>query len=225
MASHSIHKLVEHQGRRWAQATQPLGAPRYRPCVVLSRLPYSGAHDVGTRVATRLDYGFFAREIVDEIAKEEGVQRDLVAGLDEHVENAIQRHVIDGFRQRRFGESDYVKAVTRVVSTLAHRGAAVILGRGAACIVSPEQALRVLVVAPVEWRRARLAEVRKVSAEEAASRLAVEDQERVEFHRRSFHFQQDDPTNYDLVVNTATLGLGPAASIIVETLHRRFHEA
>ena len=225
MASHSIHKLVEHQGRRWAQATHPVGAPRYRPCVVLSRLPYSGAHDVGTRVATRLDYGFFAREIVDEIAKEEGVQRDLVAGLDEHVSNAIQRHIIQGFQQRRFSETEYAKAVTRVVSTLAHRGAAVILGRGAACIVPPEQALRVLVVASAEWRRARLAEIRNVSVEEAATRLAVEDKERAEFYRRTFHFQQDEPTNYDLVVNTGTLGLGPAASIIVETLHRRFHEA
>ena len=224
MASHSIQHLVELQGRRWAQS-QPLGVKRYRPCVALSRLPYSGAHDVGSRVAARLDYGFFAREIVDEIAKEEGVQRDLVAGLDEHVENAIERHLIDGFRHRRFNESDYVRGVSRAVSTLAHRGAAVILGRGAACIVPPEQALRVFVVAPVEWRRTRLAEIRKVSAEEAAKRLGVEDQERAEFHRRSFHFQQDDPTNYDLVVNTATLGIGPAASIIVEALHRRFHEA
>lgn len=224
MASHSIQHLVELQGRRWEQS-QPHGVKRFKPCVVLSRLPYSGAHDVGGRVATRLDYGFFAREIVDEIAKEEGVQRDLVAGLDEHVENAIERHVIDGFRHKKFSESDYVRAVSRVVSTLSHRGAAVILGRGAACIVDPAQALRVLVVAPVEWRRARLAEIRKVSPEEAAKRLALEDQERAEFHRRSFQFQQDDPTNYDLVVNTATLGLGPAASIIVETLHRRFHEA
>jgi cytidylate kinase len=224
MASHSIQHLVERQGRRWAQS-QPLGVKRYRPCVALSRLPYSGAHEVGSRVASRLDYGFFARELVDEIAKEEGVQRDLVAGLDEHVENAIERHVIDGFRRRKFSESDYARAVSRVVSTLAHRGAAVMLGRGAACIVSPEQALRVLVVAPADWRRARLAEIRKVSADEAAKRLAVEDQERAEFHRRIFHFQQDDPTNYDLVVNTATLGLGPAAAIIVESLHRRFHEA
>jgi cytidylate kinase len=224
MASHSIQQLVEIQGRRW-ERSQPHGVKRFRPCVAISRLPYSGAHDVGARVATRLDYGFFAREIVDEIAKKEGVRRELVAGLDEHVENAIERHVIDGFRHRNFTENDYVRGVSRVVSTLAHRGAAVILGRGAACIVDPTQALRVLVVAPVEWRRARLAEIRKVAAEEAAERLRNEDQERVQFHRRSFHFEQDEPTNYDLVVNTGSLGLGTAASIIVETLHRRFHEA
>jgi cytidylate kinase len=224
MASNSTRNLVETQGRRWGQS-RPHGDKRYRPCVAISRLPYSGAHDVGTRVAARLDYGFFAREIVDEIAKEQGVQRDLVAGLDEHVENAIDRHVIDVFRRRKFSETDYVRAVSRVVSTLAHRGATVMLGRGAACIVEPSQALRVLVVAPLEWRRARLAEIRKVSAEEAASRLAQEDHERAEFHRRLFQFQQDDPTNYDLVVNTGSLGLEAAASIIVDSLHHRFHEA
>lgn len=224
MASHSIQKLVEIQGRRWAQS-QPLGAPRFRPCVAISRLPYSGAHDVGERVAARLDYGFFGREIVDEIAKEEGVARDLVAGLDEHVESAIERHVIDGFRHRNFSESDYLRGVSRVVSTLAHRGAAVILGRGSAFLLDPSQALRVLIVAPVDARRTRLAELRKISLEEASERLRLEDQERAEFHRRSFHVEQDDPVHYDLVVNTATLGRPAAASLIVETLHRRFHEA
>lgn len=224
MASHSLQKLVEIQGRRWAES-QPLGAPRVRPSVAISRLHYSGAHDVGERVAARLDYGFFGREIVDEIAREEGVARELVAGLDEHVESAIERHVIDGFRHRKFTESDYLRGVAKLVSTVAHRGAAVILGRGSAFLVDPSQALRVLVVAPVEARRARMAELRKISLEEATERLRVEDQEREEFHRRSFHLEQSDPVHYDLVVNTGFLGRPAAASIIVEALHRRFHEA
>jgi cytidylate kinase len=224
MPSQSIQQLVAKQGLRWAQS-RPESNQRFRPCVAISRMPYSGAHDVGGRVAARLDYGFFAREIVDEIAKEEGVRRDLVAGLDEHVSNAIERHVLDSFRHRKFTESDYIRGVSRVVSTLAHRGAAVMLGRGAACIVNSEQALRVLIVAPTEWRRARLVEIRKISEDEATERLRIEDQERAEFHRRSFNFEQDDPTNYDLVVNTGFLGTSTAASIICETLHRRFHEA
>ena len=109
------------------------------------------------------------------------------------------------------------------MSALAHRGAAVILGRGAACIVSPGRR------SGCSWSRRSVApraprrDPRRCPPREAASRLAVEDQDRVEFHRRSFHFQRDDPTNYDLVIEHGHPGAGgPAASIIVDTLHRRF---
>ena len=189
---------------------------------MIGRLHYSGAHEIGEIVAERLGYGLFASEIVEEIAKSEGVQRALVAGLDERVESAIERYVIDGFHQRKFAEGDYMRGATRVISTLAHRGKAVIVGRGAAAIVDPAQALRVLVVAPVEWRRARFAERNKLPAHEAAARLEDEDKGRVQFYRRNLHFAQDDPVNYDLAVNVASLGVGPSAATIVEAFHRRF---
>jgi len=216
--------LVGRQVRRWEE-WQSRASEHVRHVIAISRFRYSGAHVVAERVADRLGYGFFGSEIVDEIAKSEGIQRDLVAGLDERAANAIERYVIEGFRHRQFAEDDYVQCVTKLVSTLARRGQAVILGRGSVAIVDPAQALRVLVVAPFEWRRGRLAEMGKLSEEEASKRLRVEDEQRLEFHRRCFHFRQDDPLNYDLVVNTAALGIDAAAATVVEAFHRRFHEA
>jgi cytidylate kinase len=220
----SIEQLVEWQGRRWAQSRARLMEHR-EPCVVISRLRYSGAHDVGERVAAELGYGFFGSEIVDQIAKDEGVQRELVAGLDERVQNAIERYLVDGFRHRPLSEADFTRAATKVISTLARRGKAVILGRGAVAIVEPLHALRVFVVAPLEWRRARLAEVQRIAAAEVANRLSSEDAQRAAFLRRNFHFEQDDAVNYDLVVNTGSLGLDGAAATIIETFRQRFPDA
>jgi len=224
MPSHSIHQIVEMQGRRWARSQARITDHLY-PSIVVTRFPYSGAHELAAQVASSLGYGFFGSEIVDEIAKNEGVQRELVAGLDERVKSAIERYVIDGFHHRPFAEQDYMRAATRVISTLAHRGRAVILGRGAAAIVDPAHALRVLVVAPLEWRRTRLAETNRLTPREAAEQLAAKDKERAEFNRRNLGFAQDDPVNYDLVVNAASLGLGPSAATILEAFHRRFRDA
>ncbi len=219
--SQSIQSLVEMQGRRWAMsfghaATIP------QPSIAFARLRYSGAHEIAKQVADQLGFGFFGAEIVDQIAQDEGVSRDLVAGLDERVQNVIERYVIDGFRHRQFEESDYVRGVTRVVTTLARRGRVVLLGRGASAIVDPAHALRVFVVAPKAWRAARLIEMHPTTVRAADERIDLEDRERLEFNRRSFRVDPLDPLNYDLVVNTASLGIPASTATIVEAFRRRF---
>lgn len=217
----SIHRIVEAQAARWSRR-QPRADASPPAAIAVARLGSSGAHAVAERVARQLGFGFFGSEIVDAIANDEGVRRELVAGLDERVQNAIERYVIDGFRHRPFGEADYLRAVTRVVSALAHRGRAVMLGRGAAAIVDPTRTLRVLVVAPFGWRSARLAEREHLTEHEARERLALEDAGRRDFYRRSFGFDHTDPLNHHLVVNTAELGLEAAEHVVLAAYAKRF---
>lgn len=221
MARHSIGQLVEQQARRWEKAHQG-GTKTPKPCIALSRLPYSGATELAEKLAIRLDYGLFGREIVDEIAKEEGVNKGLVAGLDEHAEGAIERHVLDGFRRRNFTESDYLRDAVRIVSTLGLRGHTIVLGRGGASILPAENTLRALVVASTEWRRARFIKVHNVSEAEATERLEREDVGRREFWKQSFDVDHTDPTLYDVVVNVETLTTEGAADIVEAAFRRRF---
>jgi cytidylate kinase len=184
-------------------------------------LPGSGAEELGHCLAEKLDYGFFGIEIVDQIAREAGVQRHLVAGLDEQERSLIDRHFSDVFRPERFTQSDYLRHLVRVVVTLGGRGMAVILGRGSPFILSGERALRVLVVAPRSARIRRLAQVEGTSEEEAARRLSEAEAERREFLEHHFQVNPDDPTLYELVVNTEMLGIEGAAEVVVDAHRRR----
>ena len=220
-----LQQLVEYQVHRW-ELERRKGTPLHpAPCVAMSRLPGSGAASLGRRVAERLGYGFFGIEIVDTIARQQGVQRELVAALDEHVRSLIDRFVADSFRSRPFREGDYLRQVVHTVATLGQQGMAVILGRGSAFVLPPGQALRVLVVAPREARIEHLAKERSLSREQAEERLAREEGERREFNRYHFDVDPDDASLYDLVVNTATLGQEGAEELIVAALQRRFPKA
>jgi len=99
---------------------------------------------------------------------------------------------------------------------------AVILGRGAAFILSPARALRVFVIAPTSARIDRLAESRGLSHEQAAEHLAEEDAKRREFFRHQFGAAIDDPLHYDIVLNTGTLSIDAAVDVIVAALECRF---
>jgi cytidylate kinase len=222
MTPHSIEVLIDRQMRRWNLKQASEGPSLPPPCVALSRLPHSGAGEIGRRVAERLDYGFFGREIVDQIAGEQGIQRRLVAGLDERIHGTIDRYVADAFRVHAFTESDYLRHVVRVIVTLGNRGMAVIFGRGAVFILSPARALRVYVVAATAARIDRLAESRGLSHEQAAEMIGEEDAKRREFFRHQFGVAPDDPLHYDIVVNTGTLTIDAAVNVVLEALRSRF---
>ena len=222
VAAETYRLLADRQMRRW-ELQHRIGAPaRPLPCVAISRLPGAGGAEIGRRVADVLDYGFFGSEMVDQIEREKGLDHWLVSGLDERVRTAINRFVGDTFSDRQFRESDYLRHVTRAIATLGRRGSAVIIGRGAPYILSPEHALRVLLVAPRPARLERYAEVRDLSADRAERVLARSEEHRSEFIQKQFGVRQDDPALYDLALNTATLGFDRAAHLIVETLRRRF---
>ena len=197
-----------------------------RPCVAISRLPGSGADEFGRLLAERLGYAFFGVEIVDRIARLSGIQQELVAGMDERVRGAIEA-TIDGLRNRPapFNEGDYVGRLVRLIATLGEGGSAVIVGRGAAHVLGPERALRVLVVAPHEERIERLAKRYDLPRAEAQARLEREDANRRLFVRRSFRIDPDDASLYDLALNTASFGIEGTVGLVQEVLARRWPES
>ena len=222
MATHNLGRLINRQIRRWDLQHPVATGDAPSPCVALSRLRGAGGAALGRQVAEWLDYGFFDREIVEQIARDEGIQVRLVEGLDERVRGALDRYVVDAFQKRSFNESDYLRDLVRVVATLGRRGMAVIAGRGAAFILPPEQSLRVLVLAPFAVRVQRFAGSEGLSVHEAEARLRVEDEERSAFYRASFGVEQNDPELYDLAVNTGTLPIEAAARVVVDALRSRF---
>jgi cytidylate kinase len=217
--SKRVDAIVSHQLARWQVGPHP---SRPLPCVALSRMPGSGGAEIGHRVAERLHYGFFGSEIVDQIAAERGISRDLLRGLDEHVRTGIERFVADTFRERNFTESDYLRDVARIVTTLGRRGGAVILGRGAAFLLPPDQALRVLLVAPRAARIERVGKERGITRDEAAAWVDREDAWREHFVRHHFALRQDDPTLCDVVLNTTTLGVETAVETVLHLMRERF---
>jgi cytidylate kinase len=192
--------LIEQQIRRWELARQQREQV-VRPCVAMSRFPGTPGAELGRNVAERLGYGFFGIELVDEIVRTEGVSRYLVEQLDEHVRTGLDRWLLDTFHHPAWTEKEYLYDVARTISALAHKGSAVILGRGAPFLLSDEQAFKVQVIASRGTRARRLAAAKGVDGTHAASMLQAEENDRLRF-LREFVADPDDPLHFDVVVNT-----------------------
>ena len=218
----SIEELVERQMKQWERSRRSAASELPRPCIAISRYPGAGGAALGQRVAEMLGYAFFGIELVDWIARRTGYARQIVAGVDERIRNAIDRSVADSFRHERFTESDYLHQIVSTVTTLGERGGAVILGRGSPFILPSERALRVFVVAPCAQRVEQLSKLMSLTADQAALEVEREDASRREFLEHHFGRDPDDPTHYDLMINMGTLSLDAAAALLVDALLVRF---
>jgi cytidylate kinase len=96
----------------------------------------------------------------------------------------------------------------------------VILGRGAHLILGQGEALRVLMVAPLEARVLAVMQREGLSEREARHRIAAVEADRKAFLMKHFHADLADPANFDLVVNTAVLGIEGACGTIRAALER-----
>ena len=82
--------------------------------------------------------------------------------------------------------------------------------------------LRVRVIAPLDVRVARIAERDRLSEADARAKVLRIDGERVAFNRHHYNADLTDPNNYDMVLNTGTLGIEGAAAQTVSAFQLRF---
>lgn len=226
----SIAQIIEHEIQRWnveqrrlrAAETAKPGRPQpLRPWIAISRECGSGGTDIARRVAVALEYHVYDREIVDEIARTSEFRRATLQALDERVQSGISLYLDGLIRGRLLDRSDYCRHLVEVVVGIAHHGNAVLVGRGSPFILDPSEGLRVRIAAPLEWRAQSLVSRLEVSKEKALKLARVSDEERAEFIKRTFGRDPNDPTGYDLTLNTAALGPATAAHLIQVALREK----
>jgi len=210
----TVEALVEHQARQWqlTRAERP-GEPR-RPVLTVSHLHGAGGEQLVARLAKELELEVFDREIVHRIAQTTQLSEQVVSALDDKAK-AVLTEWLDGFASQHYlSSAEYRYQLARVVGAVAHHGGAIILGRGAHLVLMAGEALRVLVVAPLEARIARVMRREGIAERDARRQVLSVDAERRAFLMKHFHADLHDVGAFDLVVNTSVLGVAGAAAAV-----------
>jgi cytidylate kinase len=223
----SVTAIVDEQLARWRAAhdapVQVVGTERPRPDVVaISRELGTAAGAVARQTSELLRLPLFDHEIVEHIARTAQVHLETVMTLDEHAQSRVDEYLGALLHERNFDRSDYLTLLARTVVSLWEHGPCVLMGHGSVHLVPREHALKVRLVAPAEVRTEALAEERHLSAREATRQLARADAEQAAFHRRYFDASDRDPHDYDLTLDTGSLGATTSAELIARAYRQRF---
>jgi hypothetical protein len=189
-------------------------ASRRAPTVALSRDHGSGGEELARRLAESLGVQCFDRDIVEAIVKETCANREHVERLDEHTQSLLDEWLGAFIHGENLGQQDYLRCLARVLLRITAQGG-VVVGRGANLILAHRHVFRVRVTGTPRVCARRLSAAEGIAEDEALRRVLATNEERARFVRSYFRRDINNPTDYDLVVNTDNIGLAEAAEIVL----------
>lgn len=186
--------------------------------ICISREAGAGAGSIARLVGTRLNWKVYDHEILEVIASRMEMPTDEVRAFDELSPSVVQDWILPLREEHYAPQEAYLDHLAKLVEAIGRAGDSVIVGRGAGFLLGRESTLLVRVVAPLDTRAQRLAERLGVSVRTARRAARDLDRRRIQFERTMYRVDAADPHNYDLVLDSQSLGLPMAAELIVRAI-------
>ncbi len=173
----------------------------------------SGGAAIAERLANRLGWQLWDRDLTAEIAREAKVTREAVHRCDERVDPLLSRlfsvyargsyeRTLPVTEGRSFNADAMVAMLHKVIEQVASKGNSVIVGRGSPYILrNRPDAFHVFIYAPDDEKIRRLKNIGQ-SDKEARKLIQEVDDERSTFIRHYFHKEWPYRPLYNLMINS-----------------------
>lgn len=176
--------------------------------ITVSREMGSGGIPIVQKAAETLGYRLIDGEMIETIAPEYGLTREILTQIDEKPPAFIEH--LD--RQIELG----MGRIQLIVLEQALQGNVIIYGRGGQDLLAGiDNVLRVRVIAPFDLRVERWAEREWIDPDLAYTLVRKSDQQRAGFIKYYYDRNWNNPIDYDLVINTVKLSEETAIRQIV----------
>jgi hypothetical protein len=201
--------LHGYPGDRLSQERKPLPAGL---TLCISREAGARGGTIARKVGDLLGWQVFAQDSIDYLLQQDNARQQLEAELLPPCREwlAWQRQ---RFREKRWPTED-TSTLVDLLLVIAARGDAVIVGRGAGFLLPPESTVHVRIVAPFPDRVAWLAQLLRLTHQQAQEEVQARDRRRLRFLLQIFGQEATDPTLYDAVLNAGRLGVEACAQIL-----------
>lgn len=189
--------------------------------VAVSRESGSRGIVIAKRVAKQLDWSFYDQETLEYTAQEGHLSQQVFSQLDEQQIQWVEERFNHLLEHKSISDNPSIQQLTRVILAIGVRGEAVILGRGAGCVLPSASTLYVRVVAPLPDRIAFLSQLERLTPEQAAEQVCIRDQRRSQFVQTHFRRATMDLYQFDLILNSSQLGEEISSALVKEAAIRK----
>jgi len=201
--------------------------------ITVSREFGAGGSDLACELGARLKWPVLDRDIVHRVAERLRMDDGSVEPFDEHPPSLLARIatvlIVPLPGMYSFPTAAEVPthdaiadATRRVIEDAAKSLPLIVVGHGAQCIFEDRiDELSVRLVAPFQVRVSRVAARQKISHPSAAELVRRADGDRQAYIQRYFHRDWRSELLYDLQINTGTMGISEAATMVTRLVEDR----
>jgi cytidylate kinase len=203
------------------------------PVITISRMFGSGGSEVAELVSSALGWTLLDDAVIDAVAARLGVAASEVKARDERVPSLAER-LVDTLSLASPelapasaaglppSETQLVDVTHHVIDEVVQAGPAVLVGRGAQCMLAErDDALHIFCYAPHAALVRKTVEQLGVTRDEAERRVRETNRQRERYVRRHWDRAWRDPSNYHVCIDTAWLGIPETATLIVGLARER----
>ncbi|MEG1641669.1 MAG: cytidylate kinase-like family protein [Synergistaceae bacterium] len=195
--------------------------------ISISREFASGGREIGKKLAERLSFAYYDKEVINEIAKDTNLSKEY---LDHYSESNLTRNFpitighSFGLVYPMITPSDEVyKQQIDVMKKLAGEGDCVFIGRCSDYILRNMNILRVFIYSTkmeekIDRCKAKANVDELISDTELKKRILKVDRDRKEYYEYYTSLTWGDVKNYDLCINTARFSVDEAVEIIAKAI-------
>lgn len=205
--------------------------------ITVSRMFGSGGSDVAARVARELGWSLFDNSMIDAVAQRLGVSAAEVSSIEERVPSLTERIAaamrmstpefvvpISDAPMTETAEMRVVDVTNRVIEEAVQQGNAVLVGRGAQCMLADRpDALHVFCYAAMPALVQYAIAHRGINPTNAQHEVEKRNRQREQYVKRHWGRDWRAFENYHVCVDTGRLGIESAADIVVSAARERFN--
>jgi len=180
--------------------------------ITISRQLGSLGTEIAREAANRLNYAFVEKEQIGRMLADYGFPESEVEKFDEK-----RAPLWDYLSIKR---TKFLHLIRAVIFGFASKDNAVIVGRGGQVLLKDlPGTLHVRIIAPFEFRVRHLIQSQGVEEKHAAEILRRSDSDSFGYIQSFFHVDWNDPTLYDLLINSAKVSMETAVQMIIDCVH------
>lgn len=183
--------------------------------ITIAREYGSGGRYVGRLIADKLGIKFYDKEFIEKLATETGLSEEYIESHEQ------KRDVLDGLNNGYYfglnNADDLFIKEAELIKDVAEKESCVIIGRCADFILQDkENVLKVFIYSDMEDKIKRATEIYGFDKEKAEKEIKRIDKLRANHYKYYTEKQWDNHANYDICINSDTLGVEKSADIICE---------
>lgn len=192
-----------------------------RQIISIGRQFGSGGRQIGKKLAERLGYGFYDRDILQAAAKKLKMPEAILARTDESTYNSLLYSLVMSTKIAPF-EDALAKEETNFLLRQAEKGPCVIVGRCANFVFKDDPGLlSVYITAPMEKRVASVAERFHLDEEGAEGMITTTDRKRDNYYYYRTSHRWSDLSQYHFVADSSVLGIDGTVELLEKIVQMR----
>lgn len=183
--------------------------------ITISRTFGSGGHDIGEKLAKKLEIPFYDKNLLKMMSDKTGISEEGLKNADEKLLYQYTDSYSIAFGQDYSTNIYLYKVQKKLIHELAEKSSCVIVGRLADWILRENpDLLRVFVMAPEEFRVSRIMEQEKITEKQAEKLIRQIDKLRRNYYSFFTDGKWDDMENKDIIINSSLRGIDGTVEIL-----------